>query len=102
MSRARPKSPLALTASSSKLSFELGANREAQCKMVYEWEDKEGECYRLYVEERKSLDEVMDHFKEQGFAPRYVDAARFAVLMTRTDTDFDLHVLPPIYDRDAD
>ena len=38
--------------------------------MVYDWEHKEAECYRLYVEERKSLDEVMDYFKQKGFAPR--------------------------------
>ncbi|KAI9724693.1 MAG: hypothetical protein M1828_003562 [Chrysothrix sp. TS-e1954] len=38
--------------------------------MVYDWEGKENECYRLYVEERKSLDEVARYFKnEHGFAP---------------------------------
>ncbi len=40
--------------------------------MVYDWDNKESECYRLYVEERKSLDEVMDYFKQREFAPRYV------------------------------
>ncbi len=49
--------------------------------MVYDWDDKESECYRLYVEERKSLDEVIDYFKQQGFVPRYVGPiAWFAVL----------------------
>lgn len=39
--------------------------------MVYDWEGKEEECYRLYVEERKPLDEVMEHFKNgYGFSPR--------------------------------
>ena len=40
---------------------------------VYDWDDKETECYRLYVEEKKSLNQVARHFKEQyGFEPRYV------------------------------
>ncbi|KAL1642677.1 hypothetical protein SLS61_009611 [Didymella pomorum] len=37
--------------------------------MVYNWDDKEAECYRLYVEEKKSLDEVISHFEAQGFTP---------------------------------
>ena len=32
--------------------------------MVYDWGDKERECYRLYVEEQRSLDEVMEWMKE--------------------------------------
>jgi DUF2075 family protein len=40
--------------------------------MVYNWDDKEAECYRLYVEEKKSLDEVISHFEAQGFTPRYI------------------------------
>lgn len=39
--------------------------------MVYNWDDKEAECYRLYVEEKKSLDEVMSYWETQGFTPRY-------------------------------
>jgi len=39
--------------------------------MVYNWDDKEAECYRLYVEEKKSLDEVIAHFEARGFTPRY-------------------------------
>ncbi|KAF1926216.1 uncharacterized protein M421DRAFT_102573 [Didymella exigua CBS 183.55] len=37
--------------------------------MVYSWDDKEAECHRLYVEEKKSLDEVIAHFEAQGFTP---------------------------------
>ncbi|KAF3036373.1 hypothetical protein E8E11_005202 [Didymella keratinophila] len=37
--------------------------------MVYNWDDKEAECYRLYVEEKKSLDEVIAHFEARGFTP---------------------------------
>lgn len=40
--------------------------------MVYDWEGKETDSYRLYVEERKSLDEVMEYWKQRGFAPRFV------------------------------
>ncbi|KAF2758782.1 hypothetical protein EJ05DRAFT_492887 [Pseudovirgaria hyperparasitica] len=36
---------------------------------MYDWEGKEGECYRLYVDEKKSLDEVVEYWKEQGFEP---------------------------------
>lgn len=41
--------------------------------MVYEWDGKEAECYRLYVEEKKSLDEVMAFWEQHGFTPRYVE-----------------------------
>jgi hypothetical protein len=45
--------------------------------MVYDWENKEDICYRMYIEEKKSLEEIMDYMKEHHkFAPRYVDAAR--------------------------
>ncbi|OJD35386.1 clr5 domain [Diplodia corticola] len=37
--------------------------------MVYDWEGKEPECYRMYVEEKRSLDEVMDFWKVRNFTP---------------------------------
>ncbi|KAH6643073.1 hypothetical protein C7974DRAFT_116637 [Boeremia exigua] len=37
--------------------------------MVYNWDDKEVDCYRLYVEEKKSLDEVISYWETQGFTP---------------------------------
>lgn len=40
--------------------------------MVYHWDDKETECYRLYVEEKKSLDEVIAYWEARGFTPRYI------------------------------
>jgi hypothetical protein len=41
--------------------------------MVYDWENKEEICYRMYIEEKKSLEEIMDYMKkEHKFAPRYV------------------------------
>jgi hypothetical protein len=40
--------------------------------MVYDWENKEEECYRMYIEDKKSLEEIMDFMKERyKFAPRY-------------------------------
>jgi hypothetical protein len=40
-------------------------------KMVYDWENKEEICYRMYIEEKKSLEEIMEYLKENnGFAPR--------------------------------
>ncbi|KAJ9646322.1 hypothetical protein H2199_002371 [Coniosporium tulheliwenetii] len=38
-------------------------------KMVYDWEGKEAECYRLYVEERLTVDAVMRHYAAVGFNP---------------------------------
>lgn len=41
--------------------------------MVYDWENKEEVCYRMYIEEKKSLEDIMDYMKEHHkFAPRYV------------------------------
>ena len=41
--------------------------------MVYDWENKEELCYRLYIEEKKSLEEIMEYMKEEHkFSPRYV------------------------------
>ncbi|KAL6708892.1 hypothetical protein ACN47E_002299 [Coniothyrium glycines] len=37
--------------------------------MVYNWDDKEADCYRLYVEQRKSLDEVIAYWEPRGFTP---------------------------------
>jgi Clr5 domain len=43
----------------------------AIAKMVYDWENKEEICYRMYIEEKKSLEEIMDYMKEHHkFAPR--------------------------------
>jgi len=42
--------------------------------MVYNWDDKEAECYRLYVEEKRNLDEVIAYWEVRGFTPRYVTA----------------------------
>ena len=40
-------------------------------KMMYDWRDKERECYKLYVEEQRSLEEVMEWMKEnKDFNPR--------------------------------
>ena len=45
--------------------------------MVYDWENKEEICYRMYIEEKKSLEEIMEYMKEElKFAPRYINPAR--------------------------
>ncbi|KAH7112476.1 hypothetical protein B0J11DRAFT_472863 [Dendryphion nanum] len=36
---------------------------------MYNWDGKESECYRLYVEERKSMSEVMQYWEQRGFTP---------------------------------
>ncbi|TVY80472.1 hypothetical protein LSUE1_G005410 [Lachnellula suecica] len=38
--------------------------------MVYDWENKEEICYRMYIDEKKSLEEIMEYMKEEHkFAP---------------------------------
>ncbi|ORY57735.1 uncharacterized protein BCR38DRAFT_79413 [Pseudomassariella vexata] len=38
--------------------------------MVYDWDKHEQLCYRLYIDERKSLEEIMDHLRvHHKFAP---------------------------------
>lgn len=41
-------------------------------KMVYEWDNKRDECYVMYITENRSLDEIIEFYKGQNFAPRYV------------------------------
>ena len=50
--------------------------------MVYNWDDKEAECYRLYVEEKRSLDEVISYWEIRGFTPRYVSTAGWYIWVT--------------------
>lgn len=58
-------------------------------KMVYEWDDKRDACYVMYIMENKSLDEIMEFYKNKSFAPRYVvdslrqPAARWLFWSTR-------------------
>lgn len=52
--------------------------------MVYNWDDKEAECYRLYVEEKRNLDEVIAYWEARGFTPRYVSLCANARLGCRT------------------
>lgn len=41
--------------------------------MVYNWEPHEQTCYRLYIDERKSLEEIMEIMRnEHKFTPRCV------------------------------
>jgi len=39
--------------------------------MVYDWDGKEEVCYRMYIEEKTSLEDIMEYMKtEHNFAPR--------------------------------
>jgi hypothetical protein len=52
--------------------------------MVYDWENKEDICYRMYIEEKKSLEDIMEYMKEHHkFAPRYVYST--VIFTARTD-----------------
>ena len=51
-------------------------------KMVYDWENKEEICYRMYIEEKKSLEEIMEYMKEEHkFAPRYVHSQTYFTVL---------------------
>ncbi|KAK4987839.1 hypothetical protein LTR28_001809, partial [Elasticomyces elasticus] len=48
----------------------LSEHQDHTGHMVYDWDDKEATCHKMYVEERQSLDDVMAFFKrELGFVP---------------------------------
>lgn len=54
------------------LTRPIGNSTSPTTKMVYDWDGKQEECYRLYVQEKRPLDVVMEHFREHyDFAPRY-------------------------------
>ena len=39
--------------------------------MVYNWSEHEATCYRLYIDEKKSLEEIMLYMREKhAFTPR--------------------------------
>ena len=68
--------------------------------MVYDWKDKKDECYRLYVEERKSLHEVMQYFKDRyNFEPRYGRrrVARVQIALARENTNLCNLLVTDIY-----
>lgn len=65
--------------------------------MVYDWDGKEQTCRRLYVDEKQSLDEVMEYFRNEGFAPSYVASSvpsplRPCILPASTPVTFRLGV----------
>ena len=46
--------------------------------MVYDWEGKEATCFQMYIQENRSLEEIMEYFKvEHNFAPRYVQGKKW-------------------------
>ncbi|RDL42348.1 uncharacterized protein BP5553_02327 [Venustampulla echinocandica] len=54
--------------------------------MVYDWENKEEICYRMYIEEKKSLEEIMDYMKEEHkFAPSWGSKRAFQTQFKRWD-----------------
>jgi hypothetical protein len=64
-----------LTTSRRRVTIAFEPLAQLQCRladgdMVYNWDDKEGECYRLYVEEKRNLDDVISYWAARGFTPR--------------------------------
>lgn len=53
-------------------------------KMTYDWEPYKDTCYRLYVEEKKSLRELLKILNEEhNFSPRYVDRTAVWLAVSR-------------------
>lgn len=41
--------------------------------MVYDWAGKRDICYRMYIQDKKALDEIMDYLRTAyQFGPRYL------------------------------
>lgn len=40
--------------------------------MTYDWEGKEDLCYKMYIIDKKSLEDIMEFYREtENFTPRY-------------------------------
>ena len=40
--------------------------------MVYDFTGMRDECYHLYITQNRTLDEIQEHFRRDGWNPRYV------------------------------
>lgn len=41
--------------------------------MTYDWEGKEDVCYKMYIIDKKPLEEIMEFYREtENFTPRYI------------------------------
>lgn len=41
--------------------------------MTYDWEGKEDLCYKMYIIDKKSLEDIMEFYREtENFTPRYI------------------------------
>jgi hypothetical protein len=46
--------------------------------MVYDWDGKREICYKMYIEDKKALEEIMEYMKNtHQFAPRYVFVEKY-------------------------
>ena len=39
-------------------------------KMVYDWAEKRDICYYMYITESKSLEDIIEYWREKNFTPR--------------------------------
>lgn len=64
--------------------------------MVYDWDDKREACFRMYVQEKKTLEEIKEYFRQElGFAPRSVFLDLRPQLQCPTSTSPQYHTDPP-------
>ena len=63
-------------------------------KMVYEWDGKRDECYRLYITENKSLEDIVELYRVQNFVPRYVVDSTISTVGACADFATSFHDQP--------
>ncbi|KAI9783181.1 MAG: hypothetical protein M1816_001471 [Peltula sp. TS41687] len=58
--------------------------------MGYDWDDKEQLCYQMYIEEKRSLEDIMDYMRTQhGFNPSLLYTTTCFLTLTITDNPAD-------------
>lgn len=69
--------------------------------MTYDWEPYKDTCYRLYVEEKKSLRQVHKILAENhSFTPRYVDSNGHLLWLPVSQSSasgYTLELHPPLW-----
>lgn len=46
--------------------------------MTYDWEGKEDLCYKMYIIDKKSLEDIMEFYRQtENFTPRYIQGRFF-------------------------
>lgn len=53
--------------------------------MTYDWEGKEDLCYKMYIIDKKSLEDIMEFYREtENFTPRYIQGRAILSFLRHT------------------